>query len=98
MTAIVWVVAGALFVLGLAMIVMRRQLLAMLFGLELALCAVNLVLVRHAGLFGDAEVLAVVALVMAVAAGEAVIGLSLILEAHRDSKGLDAGALSELRG
>ncbi|UPT75242.1 MAG: NADH-quinone oxidoreductase subunit NuoK [Elusimicrobiota bacterium] len=98
LTAVVWLATGALFAIGLAVVVFRRQLLAMLLGLELMLAAVNVSLVHHAGLFDDAEALAVVALVIAVAAAEAVVGLALILRVRRGGPGADAGLLTELRG
>lgn len=98
LTAVVWSATGALFAVGLAMVVLRRQLLAMLLGLELMLAAVNVSLVHHAGLFGDAEALAVVILVIAVAAAEAVVGLALILRLRRGGRAADSAALTELRG
>lgn len=98
LTAVVWATTGSLFFLGLAIVVFRRQLLAMLLGLELMLAAVNVSLVHHAGLFDDAEALAVVALVIAVAAAEAVVGLALILRMRRGGRGADAALLTELQG
>ena len=98
MTSAVWVITGALFAAGLAMVVLRRQLLAMLLGVELMLAAVNVALVHHAGLFSDASAMAAVAIVIAVAAAEAVVGLSLILRVLRAGRGVDAGGLTELRG
>lgn len=98
LTAVVWATTGMLFFIGLAIVVLRRQLLAMLLGLELMLAAVNVSLVHHAGLFDDAEALAVVALVIAVAAAEAVVGLSLILRVRREGRGADASVLTELQG
>ncbi len=98
LTVVVWATTGALFSVGLAAVIFRRQLLAMLLGLELMLAAVNVALVHHAGLFNDAEALAVVALVIAVAAAEAVVGLALILRVRRTGRSADASALTELRG
>jgi NADH-quinone oxidoreductase subunit K len=98
LTAVVWGVTGSLFAVGLAIVTLRRQLLAMLLGLELMLAAVNVSLVHHAGIFNDAEALAVVALVIAVAAAEAVVGLSLILRMRRSGRGADAALLTELQG
>lgn len=98
MTAVVWAITGVLFAAGLAMAVLRRQLLAMLLGVELMLAAVNVALVHHAGLYSDAQAMAAVALVIAVAAAEAVVGLSLILRVLRAGRGTDAGRLTELRG
>jgi NADH-quinone oxidoreductase subunit K len=97
-TAVVWAATGLLFAAGLIMVVMRRQLLAMLLGVELMIAAVNVSLVHQAGLFSDAEAMAAVAIVIAVAAAEAVVGLSLILRVLRAGRGVDAGGLSELRG
>jgi NADH-quinone oxidoreductase subunit K len=97
-TTAVWAITGVLFAIGLAMVVLRRQLLAMLLGVELMLAAVNVALVHYAGLFSDAQAMAAVAIVIAVAAAEAVVGLSLILRVLREGRGDDAGSLSELRG
>ena len=98
MNLVVWVVTGLLFSAGLSVVVLRRQLLAMLLGVELMVAAVNVALVHQACLLSDAEALAAVALIIAVAAAEAVVGLSLILRARRAGLGLDAADLSELRG
>lgn len=98
LTAVIWAVTGVLFSFGLAIVVLRRQLLAMLLGLELMLAAVNVTFVHHAGIFNDAEALAVVALVIAVAAAEAVVGLALILRVRRSGRGANAAALTELQG
>ena len=98
MTGTIWVVSILLFLSGLAAVVVRRQLLAMLLGLELMICAVNVILVHYSGLFGDPAGLAAVLLIMAVAAAEAVTGLCLILRMGRLGKAPETTALSELRG
>ncbi|MBI3554376.1 MAG: NADH-quinone oxidoreductase subunit NuoK [Elusimicrobia bacterium] len=98
MTASLWGVVLFLFAAGLLLVVLRRQLIAMLLGLELMISAANLALVYHAGLFCDAEVLAAVLLILAVAAAEAVVGLSLILRVYQSGRPVDAGRLQELRG
>lgn len=98
MNAVIWGVTGLLFAAGLAMVVLRRQLLAMLLGVELMVAAVNVALVHQACLLSDAQALAAVVLILAVAAAEAVVGLALILRSARADSGLDAGDLTELRG
>lgn len=98
MNAVVWSVTGLLFAAGLAMVVLRRQMLAMLLGIELMVAAVNVALVHQACLLSDAQALAAVALILAVAAAEAVVGLALILRAFRAGRGLEAGGFMELRG
>ena len=97
-TLAVWAVTGLLFLAGLATVVLRRQLLAMLLGLELMISAVNVSLVYHAGLFSDAQALAAVLLIIAIAAAEAVVGLTLILDVYRSGGEVDASMLRELRG
>ncbi|MEK7389597.1 MAG: NADH-quinone oxidoreductase subunit NuoK [Elusimicrobiota bacterium] len=98
LTVAVWATTGAVFSIGLAIVVVRRQLLAMLLGLELMLAAVNVSLVHHAELYRDEQALAVVVLVIAVAAAEAVVGLSLILRLRRAGVAADTAQLRELRG
>ena len=98
MTLFVWAVTALLFLAGTTMLVLRRQLLAMLLGLELMISAVNISLVYHAGLFSDAQALAAALLIIAVAAAEAVVGLSLILDLHKSGGPVDSTFLRELRG
>ncbi len=94
----VWIVASLLFFAGLATVLLRRQLLAMLLGLELMISAANISLVYHAGLFSDAQALAAVLLVIAIAAAEAVVGLTLIVDVYESGLPADASELRELRG
>lgn len=98
MSLVIWTTTAFLFAAGLALVVLRRQLLAMLLGVELMVAAVDVALVHQAAAFADASAMAAVAIVIAVAAAEAVVGLSLILRVLRAGRGVDAGALSELRG
>jgi len=98
MSAVVWAVSGMLFLLGLAAVVLRRQLLAMFLGLELMVVAGALALGHEAGRAGLAEGLVAVLLVLAVAAAEAVVGLTLVLRVHWSGRPTEADALRELRG
>lgn len=98
MTATIWTVSALLFTLGLAALVLRRQLLAMLLGLELMICAVNVALVYYANLFGDPAGLSAALLIIAVAAAEAVVGLALILKVYQSGQAADAAGLAELKG
>ncbi|MDD5629746.1 MAG: NADH-quinone oxidoreductase subunit K, partial [Elusimicrobia bacterium] len=78
----VWAVSAALFLLGLAALVLRRQLLAMFLGLELMVVAAALALGAEAGRAGLGEGLVAALLALAVAAAEAVVGLALVLRVH----------------
>jgi len=95
---LIWTVTGFLFACGLAMVALRRQLLAMLMGLELMISAVNVALVYYASQYADGETLAAVLLIIAVAAAEAVVGLSLILKVYRAGLDVETQALAGLKG
>lgn len=98
MTSLVWAVALLVFLAGLSMVVLRRELLAMLLGLEAMISAANLSLVYHAGVFSDPEGLCAALLILAVAAAEAVLGLALILKVHQSGRPVDSEFLQELKG
>ncbi|MBI5210768.1 MAG: NADH-quinone oxidoreductase subunit K [Elusimicrobia bacterium] len=97
MNATVLQVGVLLFTLGLGMVVLRGQLLAMLLGIELMVGAVNVILTYHANLFGDPKALAAVVLIICVAAAEAVLGLCLILKLHHGGIPAETESLAELR-
>ena len=98
MSALVWTVSALLFLAGLSALVLRRQFLAMLLGLELMISAINVALVYCASLFADAQGLSAGLLIIAVAAAEAVVGLSLILRVYQSGRAEDTIAFRELRG
>ncbi|MHB2026832.1 MAG: NADH-quinone oxidoreductase subunit NuoK [Elusimicrobiota bacterium] len=98
MNAAVWSICLTLFALGLFMVVLRRELLAMLLGLELMVNAANIGIVYAASLFGDAQGLCAALLIIAVAAAEAVVGLCLILMVYQSGRDPQSAVLRELRG
>ncbi len=80
--------AGILFTIGMFGFLARRNAISMLMAIELMLNAVNLSIVAFASfipaLGASGSVIAL--LVMAVAAGEATVGLSIILAIYRNKK------------
>ncbi|MBI4425899.1 MAG: NADH-quinone oxidoreductase subunit NuoK [Elusimicrobia bacterium] len=92
-----WLVSAALLLCGLAALVLRRQLLAMLLGLELMVNAANLNFVFFGRERGDPAGWAAAILVIAVAAAEVVVGLSLIIALSRSSEA-DTESIRELQG
>ncbi len=94
---VVWLVSIALFLCGFAALILRRQLLAMLLGLELMLNAANLNLAFFGRQWNDPGGWAAVLWVLAAAAAEVVVGLTLILALSR-SKETDTDSLQELEG
>jgi NADH-quinone oxidoreductase subunit K len=91
-------VSAVLFATGALGVLIRRNPLIVLLALEIMLNAGNLALIafsRHHGqLNGQIFALAV----MAVAAGEVVIGLGLVVAISRRRLALDVDRLSSLRG
>ena len=88
------VIAVALFAIGLIGVATRRNLLVQLMSVELLLNAANLALVTFSRWHGDAQGQVIAFLVMAVAAGEAAVGLALVLAffRHRRSVLIDDAA------
>ncbi|MBA2381561.1 MAG: NADH-quinone oxidoreductase subunit NuoK [Chloroflexi bacterium] len=82
------ILAGILFTIGMFGFLARRNAISMLMAIELMLNAVNLSIVAFASfiptLAANGSVIAL--LVMAVAAGEATVGLSIILAIYRNKK------------
>lgn len=77
--SLAWISASALFAAGTAFLVLRRQLVAMVIGIELMVNAANILIVFHAARRADPAGLAVALLTLAAAAAEVVVGLSLIM-------------------
>lgn len=92
------VFCAGIFLAGFACLVLRRQLLVMLMGLELMLNAANLALVWGAARLQDPAGLSLALLLLAVAAAEAVVGLSLILALHRQDASSSSEDLRRLAG
>ena len=82
------VVSGILFAIGSFGFLARRNAISMLMSIELMLNAVNLTIVAFGAfvepLRNNASVIALV--VMAVAAGEATVGLAIVIAIYRNRK------------
>jgi NADH-quinone oxidoreductase subunit K len=92
--------AAALFALGLAVSVTRRNLFFVLMGVELMLNAVNLSLVAFSRLLpGDGGVEGQVAalFVIAIAAAEACVGLAMVICLARGRDSLDVDAYASMK-
>ncbi len=87
-----------LFVLGLAGVLVRRNLVFMLMSLEVMLNAVGLAFIVGGARWGEADGQIMFILVLTLAAAEVSVGLALILLLHRRLTTLDADAGDVLRG
>ena len=90
--------AAALFVIGLAGVLTRRNALIMFMSIELMLNAVNLTFVSGGSLVGNLQGQVSVFFVLVVAAAEVVVGLAIVMAVFRRRKTADVDALSELGG
>jgi NADH:ubiquinone oxidoreductase subunit K len=90
-------VSGALFLLGLLGVMIRRNPLLMLLAVELLLNSANVALIGFSRYWNvtDGHIFALV--VMVVAAAEVVIGLGLVV-VYKQRLELDVDQLSSLRG
>ena len=87
------ILAAILFVLGLTGLVIRRNLLFMLIGLEIMINASALAFVVAGSYWGQTDGQG-----MYILAAEASIGLALLLQLHRRRQNLNIDSVSEMRG
>ncbi len=89
--------AAALFSVGLAGILARRNLLTILMSIELMANAANVMFVAAARHWGGEAGHVMVLLVIAVAACEAAVGLAIAVSLYRETGTVHPDALAELK-
>jgi NADH-quinone oxidoreductase subunit K len=92
------ILAAALFALGLAGVLVRRNLLFILMSLEIMLNAAGLAFVAAGSRWGQADGQVMFVLILTLAAAEVSVGLALVLQIYHRFHTLDADAVSEMRG
>ena len=97
-TQLLLMLAFALFAIGLAGVIVRRNVLVMLMCMELMLNGVNLALVSFTAQGASAIGAVLVFLVFVVAAAEIAIAIPIVLLLVRQRRSLDAAAYSSLKG
>lgn len=90
------ILAGVLFSLGGLTVLLRRNALIQLMGVELMLNAVNLVLVVFSRLHGNLSGQIFAFFVMVVAAAEVVVGLSIVVSIFRTRRSTSVDDLTLL--
>jgi len=92
------ILGGILFALGLAGLLMRRNLLFILVSIEIMLNGAGVAFVAAGSRWGQPDGQIMFLFILAMAASEVSVGLALILRLNRQHKTLDADAASEMRG
>jgi NADH-quinone oxidoreductase subunit K len=91
------VLSAVLFGLGVAGVLVRRNLIVMFMAIEIMLNAVNLTFVTFARARGSVDGHVIVFFVMAVAAAEAAVGLAIILQLFRTRATVNVDEVTTLR-
>jgi NADH-quinone oxidoreductase subunit K len=89
--------SAAIFAIGVAGFLIRRNILVMFMSIELMLNAVNLAFVSLGSRLGTMDGQAIVFFVMTVAAAEAAVGLAVIISIFRNRETVHADDLTLLR-
>lgn len=91
-------VAGLLFAIGLAGLLVRRNLIFMLISVEVMLNAAGLAFVAAGSRWGAPDGQIMFLLILTMAAAEVSVGLALVILLHQRFRTLDADSASEMRG
>jgi NADH-quinone oxidoreductase subunit K len=89
--------SAALFAIGVAGMIIRRNLIVMFMSIELMLNAVNLAFVALGRQLGSIDGQVIVFFAMTVAAAETAIGLGILIATFRNRATIDADDLTLLR-
>ncbi len=92
------VLASLLFFLGLMAVLVRRNLIMILIGVEIMLNAAGLVLVGASALWQQLDGQVMVIFLMALTSAEVSISLAMVVYLNRRKKTVDVRAFDELRG
>ena len=91
------VLSAIIFAIGVAGVLIRRNIIVILMSVELMLNAVNLTFIAFSRSLGSMDGQVIVVFVMTVAAAEAVIGLAIIIAVFRHRQTLDPREMQLLK-
>ncbi len=89
--------AAALFFIGMAGVLIRKNILVILMSLELMLNAVNLNLLAFSKIYGWEEGSVLIFFIICIAAAEAGVGLALAVRVYNKLKKIDVSSLTLLK-
>jgi len=90
--------ASILFAIGAAGVILRKNMIVMLMCVELMLNAVNLLFVSFSRELGSMDGHIFTFMIMAVAGGEAAVGLAIIISLVRSGRSVSADDINLLKG
>lgn len=90
--------AAVLFALGVAGLLVRRNLLFILMSIEVMLNAAGLAFVAVGARWARADGQVMFIFILAMAASEVSVGLALVLQLYHQFESLDADAASQMKG
>ena len=93
-----FILAAALFALGLIGVLVRRNVIFILMSIEVMLNAAGLAFVAAGARWGQPDGQVVFLFILAMAAAEVSVGLALVLELYHQYKSLDTDAISRMKG
>ncbi len=91
------VLSGILFAIGVAGVLIRRNIIVMFMSIELMLNAVNLAFIALGRRMGSIDGQVIVLFVITVAAAEAAVGLGIIISLFRNRATVNADELNVMR-
>lgn len=94
----VLILAASLFMLGLAGVLTRRNIVFMLFSIEIMLNAAGLAFVAAGSRWGQADGQVMFLFILCMAGAEVAVGLALVLNLRHSRHTLDADRASRMRG
>ena len=92
------ILAGILFALGLAGLLLRRNLLFILISIEIMLNGAGVAFVAAGSRWGQPDGQVLFLFILAAAAAEVSVGLALLLRFYHQRQSLDADSLTNMRG
>jgi NADH-quinone oxidoreductase subunit K len=93
-----FILAGILFVLGMAGVLVRRNILFVLMSIEVMLNAAGLAFIVAGARWAQPDGQIMYLFILSMAAAEVSVGLALVLRFYHQYKLLDADAASKMRG
>jgi NADH-quinone oxidoreductase subunit K len=92
------ILAGILFSLGIAGVIVRRNIIFILLSIEIMLNAAGLAFVVAGARWGEADGQVMFIFILTMAAAEVSVGLALVLQLYHQFRTLDADAASKMKG